>query len=129
MTEIKALEERRSFIRTSYVTPLAYKICRQETLSMLLQGYTSNISQAGILCNIREKVNKDDILWLSFDRTVLKFCEELEKRSLIYQNGIVGRVVRIDSRENNTYDIGIQFITREEQNLSNIYPKAYFLEK
>lgn len=123
MDNIYNSNERRSFTRIDYLAPLAYKVCRQETLSMLLKGYTSNISQSGILCNIREKVNKDDILWLSFDRAILKFCEELEKRSLIYQNGVIGRVVRVDYKDNATYDIGIQFITREERNLTNIYSK------
>ena len=35
---------------------------------MLLQGYTVNVSQAGLLCNIKERVNLEDILWLSFIR-------------------------------------------------------------
>jgi hypothetical protein len=50
--------ERRQFLRLDYVTPLAYKICKEETIHKLLQGYTSNISPAGLLCNIKEKVKK-----------------------------------------------------------------------
>jgi c-di-GMP-binding flagellar brake protein YcgR len=121
--------ERRQFLRLDYVTPLAYKVCKKETLSILLQGYTSNISQSGLLCNIKESVKKDDILWVSFDRTTLNVCEDLEKRSLIYQNGIVGKVVRAERKIDGTYDVGIQFVTREEKNLTNIYPQIYFLER
>ena len=121
--------ERRQFVRLDYMTPLAYKICNQNTISKLLQGYTSNISQAGLLCNIKDKVGMEDILWVSFDRNILNICEDMEKKSLIYQNGVVGKVVRIEPKEDSSYNVGIKFITREEKNLTNIYPKIYFLEK
>lgn len=120
--------ERRQFVRLDYATPLAYKICKKKTISKLLQGYTANISQTGLLCNIKEKVKKDDILWISFDRAALCICEDVEKRSLIYQNGVIGKVARTVHRSNGTYNVGIQFITREEKNSSHIYPKSYFLE-
>jgi hypothetical protein len=120
--------ERRQFVRLDYTTPLAYKVCKKKTVSMLLEGYTTNISQAGLLCNIKDKVKKGDLLWLSFDRGTLSVCEGLEKRSLIYQNGVIGKVARIERKKDDTFNVGIQFITREEKNLSNIYPKIYFLK-
>lgn len=120
--------ERRQFLRLDFVSPLAYKVCKKKTISKILQGYTSNISQAGLLCNIKEKIKKGDILWLSFDRNTLNICENLEKRSLIYQNGIIGKVVRIKPKKNHTFNVGIQFITREEKNSTHIYPKIYFLK-
>jgi hypothetical protein len=95
----------------------------------LLSGYTSDVSQSGLLCKINAKVKKEDILWLSFDRDTLSICENLEKRVLIYQNGIIGKVVRVVSRDTDTCNVGIQFITREEKNSTHIYPKIYFLEK
>lgn len=122
-------QERREFLRLDCVTPIAYKICKEETVSKLLQGYTSNISEAGLLCNIKDRVKEADILWLAFDKGILSICESLEKRSLIYQNGIIGKVVRIIDKPDNTYDVGVQFVTREEKNLTYIYPKIHFLEK
>jgi hypothetical protein len=107
--------ERREFSRIDYAAPLAYKVCNKNTISKLLEGYTSNISQAGILCNIREAVNPDDILWLSFDRGTLDICSELEKRALIYQNGIIGKVIRIEPKGLDNFDVGIKFLTREEK--------------
>ncbi|MEW6075616.1 MAG: PilZ domain-containing protein [Candidatus Omnitrophota bacterium] len=121
--------ERREFLRLEFSKPLSYKICKRKTLSTLLEGYTSNVSSAGILCNIRNRVKKNDLLWLCFDRSVLAICEDMEKRSFIYQNGIVGKVVRIAPKGNGTYDVGIKFVTREEKNLTNIFPKSYFIEK
>lgn len=122
-------DERRSFVRLEYSVPLGFKICNKETISKLCAGYSVNISQSGISCNIRQKVDCDDILWLSFDRATLDFCRELEKRVLIYQNGIIGNVTRINSEEAGTYNIGVRFITREEKNLGNIYPQVYFFER
>ena len=120
--------ERRKFIRLDYIAPLDYKICTEQIINKLLQGYTANISEAGLLCNIREKVQKDDILWVSFDRGALSICESLEKRAMIYQNGIIGKVARVEFRQDNTYNVGINFITREEKNLTHIYPKIHFLK-
>ena len=120
-------EERRNFMRLDYRALLAYKVCRGETIEKLLQGYTADISQSGLLCNIKDRVNKDDILWLSFDRGMLNIFEEIERRSLIYQNGIIGKVVRIEQRNDDTYNVGVQFITREEKNSTNIYPGFHFI--
>lgn len=122
-------KERREFLRLDYSKPLSYKICKKKTVSKLLEGYTSNISQAGLLCNIKYRVKKNELLWLCFEREVLNICEDLEKRSLIYQNGVIGKVARISSKKNGTYDVGIRFLTREEKNLTNIFPKSYFLQK
>jgi len=119
--------ERRGFVRIEYATPLAYKICRKETVSKLLQGYTSDVSQSGLLCKIGEKVNKDDIIWLSFDRAVLGICQDLEKRVFIYQNGIIGKVARVESLTPGAFDVGVHFIIREEKNDTNIFPKVHFL--
>jgi c-di-GMP-binding flagellar brake protein YcgR len=120
--------ERREFIRLDYVSPMGLKVCSIETISKLLSGYTSDISQAGLLCSVKEKVSQDDILWLSFDRSTLEFCRELEKRVLVYQNGVIGKVVRVELKDDN-YNVGVRFITVEEKNSTHIYPKIHFLLK
>lgn len=120
-------EERREFERVDCVTPLAYKICKAETVNRLCEGYTVNLSEAGLLCRIKEQLAKDDIVWLSFDRSTLTCCEQMEKRAFIYQNGVFGKVVRIEGGPEDSFDIGVQFVTREEKNLSNIYPKIHFV--
>ena len=121
MASTENITERRSFARIDHAAPLAYKVCNKETLSKLLTGYTSNVSEAGMLCNIREMVNTEDILWLSFDRSVLDICEELEKCALIYQNGIIGKVIRVEPKGSDNFDVGIKFITREERGWENVY--------
>lgn len=129
MAELYRGPERRQFVRLEYVTPLAYKICNKETIARLLQGYVSNVSEAGLLCNITERVDRDDILWLSFNRDTLGICQEMEKRSLIYQNGIIGKVVHVEQKEDNTYNVGINFITREEQTVRQLYIKDSLFDK
>ncbi|MFA6350044.1 MAG: PilZ domain-containing protein [Candidatus Omnitrophota bacterium] len=121
--------EKREFVRFDCVSPLAFKVCKETTISKLLEGYTANISPAGALCRITEKVNIGDILWLALERSALIMCTEIEKRSLIYQNGVIGKVVRIESRNGNEFHIGIQFLTREEKNLTNIYSTFHFIEQ
>jgi len=73
MSDGMAGRERREFVRVEYVTPLAYKICKRETIDKLLEGYTADISQSGIFCRIKDDVQTDDILWLSFDKDTLDF--------------------------------------------------------
>jgi c-di-GMP-binding flagellar brake protein YcgR len=119
--------ERRQFVRLDYVTPLDYKVCKKETITKLLQGYTSNVSKTGLLCTIKQKVEPEDILWLVFDRDTLSVCMDAEKSSLVYQNGIIGKVVRVELKENNTYKVGIHFITREEKGKSDVeYIEKHF---
>ncbi len=54
--------ERRQFLRLVHTVPLAYKVCKRTTVSKLLKGYTSNISSSGLLCSIKERVKKGDII-------------------------------------------------------------------
>ena len=121
--------ERRKFVRLDFIKPLNYKVCKKKTILTLLTGYTSNISQSGLLCKIQDRVRKGDILWLCFDRATLNICEELEKKVLIYQNGIIGQVVRVRPGSHKSYNVGLRFITRVEKNLTNIYPKIHFFKK
>lgn len=121
--------ERRQFLRLEYITPLACKVCKPETISRILQGYTTNISQAGLLCRINEAVSKDDILWLAFDRATLRICQELERNCFIYQTGIIGKVVRVENKDGVNYDVGVQFITREEHKEFEPYISEFLLSK
>jgi hypothetical protein len=120
--------ERRKFIRLDYITPFDCKVCKKQTIDKLLHGYTTNISESGLLCNIKDPVKKNDIIWLAFDRGALGICENIERKALIYQNGIIGKVARVGHKKNNTYTVGVNFITKEEKNLTHIYPKIHFMK-
>jgi hypothetical protein len=122
-------QEKRNRERFDCMTPLAYKVCSQETLSKLFKGYTVNVSESGLLCNIRDNVKIEDVIWLSFNKSVLELCAEIDKNSFFYQNGVIGKVVRVDTKDDGSFDVGIHFITREEENLTHIYPNFHFIEE
>jgi hypothetical protein len=124
MVDIYTGPERREFIRLDYSSPLAYKVCKPETIHKLLQGYTMNVSQTGLLCTIENEVANGDILWLSFDRSTLILCEEMDRSCLIYQSGIIGKVVRVEPKDD-SYAVGIKFLDREEKNIPHVYAKNY----
>jgi c-di-GMP-binding flagellar brake protein YcgR len=108
-------KERRQYIRLAYKKPLMYKVCKKTTISKILQGYTRNISNSGLMCNLREPVPKGGILWLRLDSGVLELCKEIEKKSVIIQQGVLGKVIWQKKVSNFSYDTGIRFITREEK--------------
>jgi hypothetical protein len=126
-TNYDSAVERREFVRLDYATPLACKVCKRETIDKLLHGYTSNISQSGLLCNVREQVSQEDVLWISFDRSVLEICRELERRAFIYQNGIIAKVARVEPVNDGSYDLGVRFVTREEWSNTLVLPQEPFL--
>ena len=113
--------ERRSTIRISCQTPLSFKICKEETISKIMEGYTQDISPDGVRCIISENVPVGCILWLKLDRDALTLCEEIEKKAVILQQGVLGKVIWVEKEDENKYDIGLRFLTREEKsNLSSM---------
>lgn len=117
--------ERRQFVRLPYRTPLQYKVCKEETIKKLMSGYTEDISQSGLLCNIKESVPADSVLWLLLDMGMLNVCAEIEKKSIILQHGVLGRVVRSYPKKDGSFDVGLQFLTREEPADRNLFRKIY----
>ncbi len=107
--------DRRAVIRISCQTPLAYKICKEETISKIMQGYTHDISRDGVRCTFNEKVPIGCTLWLQLDTDALAMCEEIEKNSVILQHGILGKAIWVDKGKDNTYEVGLRFITRQEK--------------
>ncbi|PIQ89746.1 MAG: hypothetical protein COV72_01475 [Candidatus Omnitrophica bacterium CG11_big_fil_rev_8_21_14_0_20_42_13] len=120
--------EKRQFVRLPYRSPLQYKVCKEDTIKMIMHGYTENISQSGLLCNIKEDVPQDSVLWLLLDLGALTTCAEIEKRSIILQHGILGRVVRTYQKKNGSFDVGVRFLTREEPADTDLFRKVYIAE-
>jgi hypothetical protein len=116
MAEVNNLPaERREFVRLSYRAPLMYKVCKQTTISRIMEGYTRNISKAGLMCNIKGLVPKDCTLWLKLDLGALSMCKEIEKGCVILQQGILGKVAWLSKLEDESCDVGVRFITRKEK--------------
>ena len=116
-----SVQERREFFRINFSTPLNFKsYSRIPSESPKETKATSqNISQSGILFQTESNPPQlSSIVWMNLDIRTLSICKEIEKRALILNNGLVGRVVRVeeDAKNNNRYDVGVCFLTQEQQN-------------
>ena len=113
-------EERRAAVRLTCETPLSFKVCKEETISKIMHGYTQDISSIGLRCTIEKKVPIGCVLWLKLDRGALRMCEEIETRAVILQQGVLGKVVWIEKENNSKFNVGLQFITRKEKQSSPV---------
>ncbi len=107
--------DKRTTVRITCQTPLVYKICKEETISALMAGYTQDVSPGGIRCTVTEKIPIGCILWLKLDKDALMSCEEIEKNAVILQQGILGKVVWVNENPDYSQEIGLRFVTREEK--------------
>lgn len=87
------------------------------------RAISQNISQSGILFQTDNNPPQlSSILWMNLDIRTLSICKEIEKRALILNNGVLGRVVRVeeDSDNSNRYDVGVCFLTEEQKNTQEV---------
>lgn len=114
-------QERREFFRIHFSAPLNFKSYSRlsSDTSQAAEGISQNISQSGVLFQIEDNPPQlSSIVWMSLDIRTLSICKEIEKRALIFNNGLLGRVVRVeeDAKDSNRYDVGVCFLTQEQKN-------------
>lgn len=117
-------QERREFFRLNFSTPLQFKSYSAEKVTAKTgesagRGTSENLSQSGILFNTKNHPPQlSSIVWLNLDMRTLQICREIESRALILNNGVLGRVVRVeeDTAHQNTFDVGVCFLTKEQKN-------------
>jgi hypothetical protein len=115
------LQERREFFRLKYEVPVEFKAYSNagSAKGPAANGVSQNISQSGILFQIDKEPPKiSSILWMNLDIRTLKICQEIERRAIVLNNGVLGRVVRVeeDAQNNHVYDIGVCFLTQDQKN-------------
>ena len=119
-------QEKREFFRLKFETPLQFKSysttqeqqTKQTSLSTA-SGVSQNISQSGILFQTNAAPPQlSSILWMRLDLRTLKVCQEIEKRAIIFNEGLLGKVVRVeeDTQNQNLYDVGVCFLTQDQKN-------------
>ena len=118
-------QERREFFRIHFSTPLNFKGYSRLALDSpeAAQGTSQNISQSGVLFQIEDNPPQlSSIVWMNLDIRTLSICKEIEKRALILNNGLFGRVVRVeeDAKDSHRYDVGVCFLTQEQKNLREV---------
>ena len=124
------LQERREFYRINFTAPLNYKsysaVRSSSSKTAALSAATAisqNISESGILFQTESNPPQlSSILWMDLDFRTLSICKEIEKRALIFNNGVLGRVVRVeeDTRDSSRYDIGVCFLTQKQKNSQEV---------
>ena len=109
--------ERREFFRLNYTQPLQYKISDSKNAAAA-SASAKNISQTGILFRTEDSPPQiSSLLWLNVDIRTLKICQEIESKALIFNNGVLGKVVRVeeDTKHGNTYDVGVCFLRKDQK--------------
>ena len=124
MSHPDSTQERRDFFRLKLNSPVQFKTYPNRIGAQIADDASSkDISSAGILFQTTSRPPElSSILWLNLDYRMLSICQELDRRALICSEGILGRVVRVeeDPENNNAYDIGVCFFTKEQQSLRDV---------
>lgn len=108
-------EERREFFRLKINNNVEIKTYDENGSRTTSYGRSENISQSGILFQTENDPPKvSSILWLGLDLRTLKICQEIESRALILNNGIFGKVVRVEE-DADGYDVGVCFLKKEQK--------------
>ena len=116
--------EKREFFRLNFKTPIQFKsyeskeLRNSAKLAGPMEGSTRNISQNGVLFQTEDNPPQlSSIVWMSLDMRTLKICQEIEQKAIIFNNGVLGKVVRVeeDTNNRNTYDVGVCFLRKEQQ--------------
>ncbi len=114
-------QNRREFFRLKFNTPVEFKSYSPKTdkkpAFTPVQGTTQNVSQSGILFQTgMNPPQLSSILWMNVDLRTLKICQEIESRAIVFQSGVLGRVVRVEEDpKDGSYDIGVCFLTQEQR--------------
>ena len=114
-------QDRREYFRINFKTPIefrSYATPSNAGPAKLAKGSSQNISQTGILFKTSDMPPKlSSIVWMNLDIRTLSICQEIEKKALILNKGLVGKVVRVeeDMQDTSAYDIGVCFLTQDQK--------------
>ena len=136
----KSGADRREFFRLNFTAPLQFKSfsAKQSTLKSPSaaqapsKGTSQNVSQSGILFQTEKNPPQlSSILWMDLDLRTLNICQEIERKALLLNHGLVGRVVRVeeDPENNRLYDVGVCFLTQDQRDSAEVESLLYEISK
>lgn len=136
----KSGADRREFFRLNFSSPLQFKSysARQSApkspsaAQSSSKGTSQNISQSGILFQTEKNPPQlSSLLWMDLDLRTLNICQEIERKALLLNRGLVGRVVRVeeDPENNRRYDVGVCFLTQDERDSAEVESLLYEISK
>lgn len=112
--------EKRSFVRYDHKVPIHYSLVTKPhekgIVSKAIHAISKNLSASGVLFST-DKAHIPDlssILILDLDYRMARVCEALEKRALIVNNKLLGKVVRIQRVPGDAINVGVAFIRKSD---------------
>ena len=112
-------EDKREFFRINFEAPVEFKAYASQDAApaaSTVKGSSQNISSSGILFQTQTVPPQiSSILWMSLDLRTLQICREIEDRALIFNDGVLGKVVRVEEGAQNRYDVGVCFLTQDQK--------------
>ena len=114
-------KERRDFLRFDFDKPLHYSLVSspkdKSTIADLIKAVSKNLSASGILFTANEKETPEisSLIMLDLDYKTANVCHEIDKRALIENNKLLGRVMRIEDNGDGTCGVGVAFVTKSDR--------------
>jgi len=111
--------DKREFLRYRCDKPMRFKILLSpkdnSNALKLLCGISKNLSASGILFASDTCPEISSILVLDMDYRTTSICQEIEEKVLIVDGKLIGKVVRIEEKDDGTYNVGVAFIKKSDQ--------------
>ncbi|MBN2453257.1 MAG: PilZ domain-containing protein [Candidatus Omnitrophica bacterium] len=111
--------EKREFLRSRFDRPVDFRILVSPNdpipASNLVKGISRNLSASGILFASDHLPAISSVLALDLDYRTTNICREIEEHALIIDNKLIGKVVRIEEKDDSGYDIGVAFIKKGDR--------------
>lgn len=109
--------DRREYFRLDFRHPVKFRMIEGDSEGPVRLGTTANVSETGVLFRSSVLPKIASILWMDMDLRTLNICKEIEKRAVVYQRGLLGRVVRLEQDPGtDAYNIGVCFVTQDTSN-------------
>ena len=108
--------EKREYLRYRCDKPVNFKILASPKdsgdASKFVSGISKNLSASGILFSSAEIPEISSVLALDLDYRTTNLCREIEEHVLLVNTKLIGKVVRIEQKDDGSYDIGVAFIKK-----------------
>jgi hypothetical protein len=118
--------ERREYLRYRYDKPMKFSLLSAVNSggsgSELAKAMSRDLSASGILFSAARKdaPKIGSVVVLDLDYRTAAICSEVDERALILDNKLIGRVVRLEDNGNDTFDVGVAFVTKTDPISKNV---------
>lgn len=129
-TQHLGFHNRREFFRLNFNSPVRFRAFPSDPDAA--EAVTRNISSSGVLFQSPQALPVSSIVWMNVDLRTLRICQEIEERAIIVQEGILGRVVRVEedgAKDSVGYDVGVRFLTQDERDAEDVRRALADLQK